>query len=253
MRSARLGGLMGLLAAACLVAGAVPASAAPGDGSAMGVSVSVILLGGVPITAGPFAAASTDGPTEDSLASAAVPGVVSVGVITTSATLDGSTGQVDSRASTADVAVGVLAPTAVVTAKVVEATCTATQQGMTGTSTLAGVDLGPLGPVDASPAPNTVVQVGSPPIASITFNEQVDNLDGSLTVNAIHVRLLGGALSSVGTGDVIVSQARCGPAALPIPLASGSGLWIGLGLIAMAVVPTAVVVTRRRRSAVPAI
>jgi len=246
MRMTRRGGLMGLIAATCLVVGAVPASAAPGDGSATGVTVSLTLLGIGPITAGPFAAASTDGPTEDSLVSAAVPGVASVGVITTSAMRNESTGQVDSRAATADVTVGVLGPTNTITAELIEATCTATQEGVSGTSTLVGVDLGSLGDVDADPAPNTVIDLGS--IASVTFNEQISNPDGSLTVNAVHIRLLGGTLSSIGTGDVVVSQARCGPAALPIPMASGAGLWISLGLIGMAVVPVAVVVTRRRQN-----
>jgi hypothetical protein len=246
MRMVRRGGPVGLIAAALLVAG-VPASAAPGDGSAFGASVSVTLLGSIgPITAGPFAMASTDGPNQDSLAKADVPGVLSAGVINTSATRDDSTGQVDSSASTADVQLTLLANTPV-SAKLVEATCTATQSGVTGSSKLVDVKLGKpgsgLGDVDASPAPNTKVDV--PNILSITFNEQIENGDGSLTVNAIHVRLLGGNLSSIGTGDVIISSARCGPAGLPVPLASGLGLWIGLGALGLATLPAAVALRRR--------
>lgn len=254
MRTARRGWLVGLAAAACLVAGALPASAAPGDGSAFGVSVSVSLLGSPPVTAGPFAASNTNGPTSNTLVGAAVPGVVSTGVINTSALRDDVTGEVNSRASTADLAVGLL-PLNPISATAVEATCTAVQGGNSGATTLAGANLGPLGPISATPAPNTVINVPGPlpgtTIVSITFNEQINNPDdGSLTVNAIHIRLLGGVLGSIGTGDVIISQARCGPAALPIPMASGSGLWISLGLIGMAVVPAAIVVTRRRQAAV---
>jgi hypothetical protein len=251
MRVARRGGLIGLVATATLVAGALPASAAPGDGSAFGASVSITLLGIGPITAGPFSAASTDGPTEDSLASANVPNVLSAGLITTSATLDETTGQVDSRASTADVAVGILGPANVVEASLVVATCTATQAGNSGSATLADVQLGSLGTVDASPAANTTIDV--PGVASITFNEQIDNDDGSLTVNAIHIKLLGGKKHSLAEGDIILSSATCGPAGLPIPLASGAGLWLSLGLLGAAALPIAVLTVRRRRAVTPVV
>jgi len=246
MRTARRGGLTGVVAATLLVAAALPAAAAPGDGSAYGASVSITLLGLGPITAGPFAAASTDGPTENSLATANVPNVLSVGLINTSARLDETTGQVDSRASAADVVIGVLGPVNTIRATLVEATCTATQSGNSGATRLVDLELGTLGSVSATPAPNTRIDV--PGVASITFNEQIANDDGSLTVNAIHVRLLGGTSSALGSGDVIVSSATCGPAALPIPMASGVGLWLGLGALALAAVPTALAVVRRRPS-----
>lgn len=249
MRTVRRGGLIGLVAVATLAAGALPASAAPGDGSAYGASASLSLLGGIgPITAGKFARASTDGPNDDSLASADVPSVLSLGVINTAAHRDGSTGQVDSSASTADVKVGLLAGNPI-TAKLVAASCVATEKGVSGSSTLTDLKLGKLGKVDASPAPNTKVEL--PGVLSVTFNEQIDNSDGSLTVNAIHVRLLGGALSSIGSGDVIVSSATCGPAALPVPMASGIGLWIGLGVLGVAVLPLAWTVRRWRWRQVP--
>jgi len=245
MRTARRGGLTGLVAAALLVAGALPASAAPGDGSAYGASVSITLVGIGPITAGKFAQAHTDGPTEDSLAEAAVPGVLELGVVDTRATLDESTGQVDSSASSADLKLTLLANNPI-TAKLVQASCTATQAGVTGNTRLVELDAGTLGAVDASPSPNTRIDV--PDVLSITFNEQIANPDGSLTVNAIHVRLLGGNLAKLGSGDVIVSSATCGPAGLPVPLASGAGLWISLGVIGLAVVPAAIAVARRRQA-----
>jgi len=251
MRTARRGGQIGVVAAALLVAGALPASAAPGDGSAYGASVAITLLGVGPITTGPLVPASTAGPTDNSLASANVPTVASVGLIHTSATLNESTGQVDARASTADVVIGLLGQQNTITANAVVATCTATEGGNSGTSTLTGVNLGSLGTVDANPAPNTTIVLSN--VASITFNEQIGNGDGSLTVNAIHLRLLSGSLSSIGSGDVIVSSATCGPAALPTPMASGAGLWISLGLIGTAVVAAAVTVSRRRSRAAIAV
>lgn len=248
MRTVRRGALVGLVAAACLVAGGLPASAAPGDGSAYGLVATLTLLG-APINMGPFAAANTNGPTQNSLVSVNVPSVASTGAINTSAVRDDSTGAVNSSASTANLSIGVL-PGPPVSATLVEATCSATQAGNSGTTTLAGVQLGNLGTVGANPAPNTVINVPGPPglggtIASITFNEQIPNPDGSLTVNAVHVRLLQ-VPGSPAAGDLVISSATCGPAALPVPLASGSGLLIGLGLLAVAV-PVGIEVVRRRR------
>ncbi|HEY0636084.1 MAG TPA: choice-of-anchor P family protein [Pseudonocardiaceae bacterium] len=252
MLTARRGGLIGLIAATSLLAGTLPANAAPGDGSAYGLRVSVTLLGLPPVTVGPLVEANADGPTENTLAGANVPGVLSTGVITTSAVFDEATGAVNSRASTADVAIGLL-PGNAISATAIEATCSAVQSGVTGTSTLADLNLGGLGTVPVNPAPNTVITVpGVLPgvnIATITFNEQISNPDGSLTVNAVHIRLLDG-LGSIGSGDVVISSATCGPAGLPVPMASGAGLWLSLGVIGMAVLPVGVALSRRRRAAV---
>lgn len=247
------GSLVGLVAATAMVAGAVSASAAPGDGSAYGVRVDVDLLGRPAVELGPLAAASTDGPTEDTFAAVNLPGVLTTGVINTSASRDDSTGHVAARASTADVDLAVFRPANPVTAELVEATCEATQAGNTGSTNLVGVQLGSLGDIAADPAPNTVVNVrlGAVHIASITFNEQIANDDGSLTVNAIHVRLLGARLGSLGSGDVIISSATCGPAAPPIPMASGLGLWLSVGVLGVVAV-TAATVVLRRRAAMPA-
>jgi hypothetical protein len=248
MSNARRGGLAGLAAVAALVVGGAPAWAAPGDGSAYGAKVNVTLVGQPAVTAGPFAAANTNGPTSNSLANVTVPGILTTGVINTSATRDDTTGAVDSRASTADVALPVLGALGSVTATAVEAECHATQQGVTGSSTLTGLNLGTLGTVSATPAANTTVQIAAAGVnvAKLVFNEQIQNADGSLTVNALHLVLLGGVLGSIGTGDVIVSSATCGPAALPIPMASGAGLWIGLGLLAAIALPVGIVALRRR-------
>jgi hypothetical protein len=96
--------------------------------------------------------------------------------------------------------------------------------------------------VPVNPAPNTTINLA---LAKVVFNEQISNPDGSLTVNAVHITL--NAL--VGTGDVILAQAKCGPAAPPVPMASGAGLWIGLGLLALMAIPVGGVVVRKRRDA----
>ncbi|WP_309114151.1 choice-of-anchor P family protein [Saccharothrix sp.] len=247
----RMTGLAGLTALAALLAGATPASAAPGDASAYAAKLELALLGGSAVSAGPFAAADANGPTSGTFAAVDVPGVLKTGVLDASATRDDKTGGVHSRAVTADVRLDLLASAAgPITAEVVEARCDATQKGVTGGSELVGLSLGKLGTVDAEPAPNTVVDVDllGVDIAKLVFNEQIRNKDGSLTVNAVHLTLIGGVLGALGSGDVVVSSATCGPAGLPIPMASGAGLWIGLGLLGLVAVPTGAVVLRRRQA-----
>ncbi|CCH28481.1 choice-of-anchor P family protein [Actinosynnema sp. NPDC047251] len=246
----RMTGLAGLVALAALLAGVPPAAAAPGDASAAGVRAGLSLLGGEALAAGPFAAATADGPTTGTFAGVALPDLLATGVITTAASRDEGTGAVGSRASTADVRLDLLASvTGGISATAVEAGCSATQKGVAGTTELVGLDLGRLGEVDARPAPNTVVDVEllGVDIARIVLNEQTADPDGGLTVNAVHLSLLGGVLGSIGTGDVVLSSATCGPAGLPIPVASGAGLWIGLAGLAVAAVPVTVVALRRGR------
>lgn len=53
----------------------------------------------------------------------------------------------------------------------------------------------------------------------------------------------------VGKGDIVLAQAKCGPAAPPVPMASGAGLWLGLGLLGLAAIPIGGMVLRKRRAA----
>lgn len=256
LRIGRRGGVLALAAVAALLAGAAPASAAPGDGSAYGLSVNVALTGQPAVTVGPLAAANTAGPTTNTLASATVPGIVTTGVITTSAQRNSATGAVTSSASTANVGVPLLSALGTVSATLIKATCTATQSGETGSTTLTNATLGSLGALAVNPAPNTTIAISLPVVghvATLILNEQIHNADGSLTVNAFHLHLLGGGgVGSLGSGDVIISSATCGPAGLPIPIASGLGLWIGLGLLGVIAVPVAWSAVRRRRTSVAA-
>ncbi|WP_285746883.1 choice-of-anchor P family protein [Lentzea sp. NBRC 105346] len=247
VRMTRRGGLAGAVAIAALLAGAAPASAAPGDASAYGAKLNLTLLSSPAVSAGPFAAADANGPTKNTFVGVDLNGVLKTGVINASASRDDKTGAVQSRASTADVRLDLLSKaTGKITAELVEADCSATQKGVVGSSKLAGVNLGKLGEINAEPAANTKLDVKllDLPIAEIIFNEQIKNKDGSLTVNAIHVKLLQG---NFGTGDIIISSATCGPAGLPIPMASGAGLWIGLGLLGLVAVPVGFAAVRKRR------
>ncbi|WP_436494615.1 choice-of-anchor P family protein [Actinokineospora sp. HUAS TT18] len=241
--SVRRGSVVGLMAAAALLVGALPASAAPGDGSAYVASANLTLLGSPAVNVGPLAPSNTNGPTDASLASINIPGVASAGVVTSQAIRDDATGAVHSEANLANVN---LALANLGSIGAINVDCDATQAGNVGTTSLANVQIAGI-TVPVNPAPNTTFSVPPgpipPPLVSITFNEQINNPDGSLTVNGVHIRL--NAL--LGTGDVILASATCGPAAPPIPMASGAGLWIGLGLLGVAAIPVGITVLRRRR------
>ena len=157
MRFARRGGAIGVAIAASLLLGAMPASAAPGDGSAYGVKVSVTLLGSPAVNVGPLAPSNTNGPTNANLASVNAAGLVTAGVVTSSATLNQETGVVHAQADIANVGLGLAALTGKIGA--VNATCDATQAGVTGSSTLANVNI-PGVNVSANPGVNTTVNLG---------------------------------------------------------------------------------------------
>lgn len=238
MRFVRRCGAVGAVVAASLVVGAMPASAAPGDGSAFAANVAVTLLGTPAVNVGPLAPSNSGGPTSASVASVNAGGIVTAGVATSSAELNEETGAVHAQADIANVGIGLAALTGKIGA--VKATCDATQAGVTGSANLADVQL-PGVSVPVNPAPNTVIKL---PLVTITFNEQIPGADGSLTVNAVHVKLN----AIVGKGDIILAQAKCGPAAPPVPMASGAGLWLGLGLLGLAAIPLGGMAIRKRRA-----
>ncbi|GAA4658528.1 choice-of-anchor P family protein [Amycolatopsis dongchuanensis] len=246
MRKGRIGAVAAI-AVGVVFLGALPASAAPGEGSAYGAEAGVTLLGQASVQTGRLAPSDSNGTTDATVVGIAVPGILDSGTVGTSAVRDDA-GVVAARASTEDLSVGVLGLLGTIRADAVTAQCQGTADGVTGSAQLAGLDLGNLGTVGADAAPNTVVPVRALGItvATITLNEQVKGADDTLTVNALHVKLLGGVLGSLGTGDVVVSSATCGLGAAPVPLASGAGLWAGLALLGVAAVPAAIRVARRR-------
>ncbi|SES37666.1 choice-of-anchor P family protein [Actinokineospora terrae] len=227
----------GVVASAVLLAGATPAVAAPGDASAHVASARVALLGQTTAAVGPLAPSAADGPTTAELSNAAVPGVATARLVSSSAIRDDNTGVVRARASLTDVGV-VLSNMGTVGA--ITVTCEATQTGITGRTSLADVSL-KAAKVPLDPPANTTA--GVPNVASLVFNEQIRNRDGSLTVNGVHLRLN----AVVGEGDLVLGSVTCGVAAPPMPMASGSGLWAGIGLLALVALPVGVTAIRRRR------
>jgi hypothetical protein len=98
----------------------------------------------------------------------------------------------------------------------------------------------------ANAAPNTTVSV--PGIATITLNRQTTAPDGTLTVDAIYVDLLG------DTQTITIGTSTCNAASLaPVPVLPGMALPIGLGALGvLGLGGLGFVVSRRRRATVAA-
>lgn len=239
MRIVRRGGAVGAVIAASLVLGVPPASATPGDGEAYAVEVAVTLPGAPAGKAGPLAPSNSGGPRVVSVAGVDAAGIVTAGPVTSESTLNEDTGGVHARAGLADVGIGLPALKGAIGA--VNATCDATPAGTTGSASIANAEL-PGVSVPVNPAPNTTIAL---PSVTLVVNEQIRNPDGSLTVNGVHLE----PDAPAGRGDIILAHARCGPAAPPVPLASGTGLWLGLGLLGLAAIPVTGMVIRKRRAA----
>lgn len=235
----RTGGAVALAATAILVVTATSASAetaAPGAGSAYGASASVSLLPGVlgdkglTVDTGKLAPSSTAGPESASIVNIPLKGLVTAKAVTSTAKHDVDTGSVTATAAIVDATLPLLAPLAGSTpkARVISSKCASTSEGVTGSSEIAGLDLGRIGKLPLATAPNQ--EIGIPGVLQVIVNEQVRHGDGSLTVNALHIKLLGGQLTqALGSGDIVLASATCGKAttpatvpAAPVP-ASGPG------------------------------
>lgn len=229
MRMTRKPVLPALAAAAVATAGAliqavpVHADVTSVGGGAYGELVRATSALGVALRSGPAPAvtlpAGGGGPFRKSIASASVPGLLSTGIIVVSTqggTVVGHTRTATSTSTVNNVNIGA----GRVTASAVRATCSANGTGSTGSTMILGTNLG----VSATPAPNTVVTLPGG-VGRVILNEQIRTNDPgtttSITVNAVHVILSGGAL---GSGNVILGHVRCqanGPDVLLDPAATG--------------------------------
>ena len=130
----------------------------------------------------------------------------------------GSTGPAGSASSSADVYNVGPRP---LLADEVHSTCTATETGVSGTTTIFGGVLVTSTDADGRPVTTEAVPI-EPPVNytragamndvgdsfRAVFNEQIVNPDGSLTVNAVHVYFLG----PFAEGELIIGQSVCGVA-----------------------------------------
>jgi len=199
-------------------------------GEAYAMTASVGLFGGPPMARGPIAlvtlpATGSAVPITATAANAnAIFGpatIFSSGPVNTST--QGTLGPGGSVTSTATLAPINTSGSEVFTATSLSSTCTATETGVSGSTTVVGGTI-----ILMDPNPDTSGEAGEdirtipnmpPPNTTYTgtvanvndnfravFNEQIVNPDGSLTVNAYHLYLLG----PTAVGEVIVGHVVCG-------------------------------------------
>ena len=141
----------------------------------------------------------------------------------------GTTGAVGTVTTTADIQ-GITDGPGPFLYRRVQSTCTATEAGTSGSTTITGGRLetkydattqDPVVTIDVpvSPTPNTertgtLDHIGDS--YRIVFNEQSRSGDGTLTVNAVHMHLLG----PIAVGELIIGQTRCGVTASATPTSS---------------------------------
>ena len=119
------------------------------------------------------------------------------------------------------------------TASRLQSTCTATESGLSGSTTVTGGTLRTsqgdpnvegddvVVNIPTNPAPNTTINGQIETVGDsfqYIFNEQVVNPDGSLTVYAAHQRLLGPAAA----GDLYIGRVDCGVTANGGPTTTSS-------------------------------
>ncbi|MFM9370696.1 choice-of-anchor P family protein [Streptomyces sp. Da 82-17] len=196
---------LGAVFAASLVATtAGTAHAAAGSSSAYGAKAS---LGPVKI-AEVAKSRYTAGPPAANLAQLTVPNVLSVKALSTRANGNATTGTTFATAKTAEARLNLRL--ASIGADAIGARCDARPgtRPRGNTVILNGTVKAPLGvgtvKLPVNPAPNTKVELPAG-LGSITLNEQVHNPDGSLTVNAVHVRVAKKPLA----GDAVIASATC--------------------------------------------
>jgi hypothetical protein len=202
------------VAGGLLVAAALPAAASSPNRSYGARATGLISIS-------PVAQATFPGTSPRSVAHIAVTGLLTSGVVTDTA------GPTSASSTIANAAV-TLTGTARLTASAVTSSCTFNTNtgrvsgtaGITnGVVRLAGVIFTHLA---ANPAPNTTITV--PGVATITLNRQTTAGDGTLTVSAISITLLG------STQTLTLATSVCNAANLaPVPILPGKSLEITLG------------------------
>lgn len=227
----------GTLVVAALVAGGLLGAGEPAGadvsavkGSAFGYSANIQLIGTQQPPAGPAPSVTLAANASNSPVSAtAASGSVAYGPATffSSGQLDVSTqgtiGPAGSVTSSANVANVNTSQSEAFTATNAASTCTATGSGVSGSTTITGGTLeidsgdGTVGHppqtvnVPANPTPNTTYEGhvhvnGGIDTFTYVFNEQVVNVDGSITVYAAHEYLHGPS----ATGDLFIGKSECG-------------------------------------------
>ena len=195
-------------------------------GSAYGFYANVSIFGGPANIAGPEPTVTlpADGGNDEASAPSAAAVFGPANIFTSgplAVTTEGTTGASGSVTSTATIEDINRSGDEVFTADNLASTCAASESGVTGATAVTGGTLitsegnpdveGDETTIDIpnDPAPNTTYE-GTIEAVNDTFryvfNEQIENPDGSITVNAAHQYLLGPS----GVGDLIIGQVVCG-------------------------------------------
>jgi hypothetical protein len=137
---------------------------------------------------------------------------------------------------------GMLLPVfgAITTGGATTASCVANSDGtFTRISSVTNLNIGGT-TFNGAAAPNTTL-INNILTGKVILNEQAAGpVTGSQTVNAIDFQPNGGT-------HIYIASATCGPWASPVPVASGKGLVLGLGLVGSVGVGYGAVYTRRRQ------
>jgi hypothetical protein len=246
VRTLRVGAVAVLLFCG-LVAGIVPGPAAADvtavRGSAYGYFAdNISIFGGAQPDTGPvptvaLPAGGSASPVTGSAATGLVkygPATIfSSGAITLST--QGTTGPSGSVTTSANLANVNSSGQEVFTASALSSTCTASESGRSGSTSITGgrlivsegADLDSdaddtVIDIPASPAPNTAREGKIETVGDTfryVFNEQVVGADGSITVNAAHLYLIG----PTALGDVIIGQSICGVTAVAATTTTTAG------------------------------
>ncbi len=173
------------------------------------VAVSANVLGVINTTISDTGALpSSGGSLSNQLASLTVPGLLSVGLMTTAT--EGENGTASSQASVADVnlAVAGIGITASVLDSNATATCNPDQAAVSGASLIANLKVNHLA-VSVTGAPNQAVPLL---VGSLVINEQISSTanspsgpSGYILVNALHLRVN-------GLADVVIASSQAGAA-----------------------------------------
>jgi hypothetical protein len=239
----KVNGLVKVAASASLVAGAIMATAGPAAAAGPNASDGAAATGVINLD--PVAPASFPGTSPNTVATLNVANLITTGVITDTADATSADSTIANPAVT-------LSTLATLRARTIESSCTfdTNTDAVTGTTTLANARVALVGAaniaLDADPAPNTTVSV--PGVATITLNRQTTAADGTLTVDAIYVDLLG------STQTITIGTSTCNAASVaPVPVLPGMALPIGLGALGVfGLGGLGFVVARRRRTAAAA-
>lgn len=244
-----------LLGLALLVGALVVSQASPAFAEANAEAYALQVTVANTITVGPVAPSTFPTGGTNTVLGITVPSLLSSGTLTGETTGDSDAGTSTATGSVENLSVTLggipLVSLVGLMATAVEGTCTGNPDGSTsGSTTLVNANLTlvglPILALDANPAPNTPVVSGSlSGIASIVLNEQT-TVDGQLTVNAIHITLLGGNLA-----DIIIGHAVCGPNSpvVPVPFIAPE-IAAGLGVVGVLGVGAYTVRRRMRRTAI---